>query len=102
MPHNAACGERADVNLGRPSMRGSNLWRASVGIAFLCCELVACGIAHAETIVLASTTSVENSGLLAHILPEFTKATGIKVRVVAVGTGQALDTARRGDADLVL
>ena len=83
-------------------MRGSNLWRASVGIAFLCCELVACGIAHAETIVLASTTSVENSGLLAHILPEFTKATGIEVRVVAVGTGQALDKARRGDADLVL
>jgi tungstate transport system substrate-binding protein len=54
------------------------------------------------TIVLASTTSVENSGLLAAILPEFTKATGVKVRVLALGTGQALDTARRGDADLVL
>jgi tungstate transport system substrate-binding protein len=52
--------------------------------------------------VLASTTSVENSGLLAHILPLFTRESGISVRVVALGTGQALDTARRGDADLVL
>jgi tungstate transport system substrate-binding protein len=55
-----------------------------------------------ETIVLASTTSVENSGLLAHILPVFTKATGITVHVVAQGTGQALATAAHGDADLVL
>jgi tungstate transport system substrate-binding protein len=54
------------------------------------------------SIVLASTTSVENSGLLAHILPEFTEKTGIVVRVVAQGTGQALAAARRGDADLVL
>ena len=56
----------------------------------------------AAVIKLASTTSVDNSGLLAAILPEFTKATGITVRVLALGTGQALDTARRGDADLVL
>jgi tungstate transport system substrate-binding protein len=55
-----------------------------------------------ETITLASTTSVENSGLLARILPEFTKKTGITVRVLAQGTGQALATATRGDADLVL
>ncbi len=55
-----------------------------------------------ETIVLASTTSVENSGLLAHILPEFTKESGIAVRVLAQGTGQALATAAHGDADLVL
>jgi tungstate transport system substrate-binding protein len=53
-------------------------------------------------IVLASTTSVDNSGLLAAVLPGFTRATGIAVRVLALGTGQALDTARRGDADLVL
>ena len=59
-------------------------------------------IAADSSIVLASTTSVENSGLLAHILPQFTAKTGISVRVVAQGTGQALDTARRGDADLVL
>jgi tungstate transport system substrate-binding protein len=55
-----------------------------------------------ETIVLASTTSVENSGLLAHILPQFTKETGIEVHVIAQGTGQALATAAHGDADLVL
>jgi tungstate transport system substrate-binding protein len=54
------------------------------------------------TIILASTTSVDNSGLLAAILPEFTKTTGITVHVLALGTGQALDTARRGDADIVL
>jgi tungstate transport system substrate-binding protein len=53
-------------------------------------------------IVLASTTSVDNSGLLTHILPLFKQASGIDVRVVALGTGQALDVARRGDADLVL
>ena len=55
-----------------------------------------------ETIVLASTTSVENSGLLADILLKFTKETGISVRVLAQGTGQALATAAHGDADLVL
>lgn len=55
-----------------------------------------------ESIVLASTTSVENSGLLAAIMPEFTKTSHITVKVLAQGTGQALDTARRGDADLVL
>jgi len=55
-----------------------------------------------KTIVLASTTSVDNSGLLGAILPVFTGETGIRVRVLALGTGQALDTARRGDADLVL
>src|SRR5689334_10046972 len=55
-----------------------------------------------ETIRLASTTLVDNSGLVAAVLPEFTKATGIDVQVLAQGTGQALDTARRGDADLVL
>src|ERR1700761_2449217 len=58
--------------------------------------------AEAETIVLASTTSVQDSGLLVHILPQFTKETGIEVHVVAQGTGQALATAAHGDADLVL
>ncbi|HEY1933371.1 MAG TPA: substrate-binding domain-containing protein [Acetobacteraceae bacterium] len=56
----------------------------------------------AESIVLASTTSVQDSGLLDHILPLFTKKTGIVVHVVAQGTGQALATAAHGDADLVL
>jgi tungstate transport system substrate-binding protein len=52
-------------------------------------------------IVMASTTSTEQSGLFGHLLPAFKSATGIDVRVVAVGTGQALDTARRGDADVL-
>jgi tungstate transport system substrate-binding protein len=55
-----------------------------------------------QSITLASTTSVEASGLLANILPQFTARTGITVNVVAQGTGKALDTARRGDADLLL
>jgi len=52
-------------------------------------------------IVMASTTSTEQSGLFGQLLPAFKQATGIDVRVVAVGTGQALDTARRGDADVL-
>jgi tungstate transport system substrate-binding protein len=60
------------------------------------------GVAAEKAIVLASTTSVESSGLLAHILPQFTAKTGITVNVVAQGTGKALDTARRGDADILL
>ncbi|MDO9071949.1 MAG: extracellular solute-binding protein [Rubrivivax sp.] len=52
-------------------------------------------------IVMASTTSTEQSGLFTQLLPAFRQATGITVRVVAVGTGQALDIGRRGDADIV-
>ncbi len=55
-----------------------------------------------DFITLASTTSTENSGLFSGILPQFTSATGIQVRVVAVGTGQAFEIARRGDADSLL
>jgi tungstate transport system substrate-binding protein len=55
-----------------------------------------------QSIVLASTTSVEATGLLANILPQFRAKTGIAVNVVSQGTGNALDTARRGDADVVL
>ncbi len=53
-------------------------------------------------IVVASTTSTENSGLFEHLLPIFTKRTGIEVRIIAVGTGQALRMGRRGDADVLL
>ncbi len=55
-----------------------------------------------QSIIVASTTSTEQSGLFEYLLPVFEKATGIKVHVVAVGTGQALDLGRRGDADVVL
>ncbi len=54
-----------------------------------------------RSITVASTTSTEQSGLFDHILPIFTRQTGIGVRVVALGTGQALDVGRRGDADVV-
>jgi tungstate transport system substrate-binding protein len=53
-------------------------------------------------IIVQSTTSTQNSGLFEHILPIFTKKTGIEVRVVAVGTGQALKNAENGDGDVVL
>ena len=53
------------------------------------------------TITVASTTSTEQSGLFSHILPRFTSKTGIGVKIVALGTGQALDVGRRGDADVV-
>src|SRR6201991_1000041 len=58
-------------------------------------------LAQDKSIVVASTTSTQDSGLFGHILPMFKAKTGIDVRVVAQGTGQALDTARRGDADVV-
>ena len=58
-------------------------------------------IAQMRPIVMASTTSTEQSGLFTHLLPEFKKATGIDVKVVAVGTGQAIDMGRRGDADIL-
>jgi tungstate transport system substrate-binding protein len=54
-----------------------------------------------RAITVASTTSTEQSGLFKHILPKFTGSTGIEVRIVALGTGQALDIGRRGDADVV-
>ncbi|NBS42343.1 MAG: tungsten ABC transporter substrate-binding protein [Acetobacteraceae bacterium] len=58
-------------------------------------------LAQERNITMASTTSTEQSGLFGHILPIFMRETGIAVRVVALGTGQALDVGRRGDADVV-
>ncbi|HEX7887986.1 MAG TPA: extracellular solute-binding protein [Ramlibacter sp.] len=73
--------------------------RALVAAAF---AFAAAGSAWAQaSITMASTTSTEQSGLFGHLLPEFAKATGITVKVVAVGTGQAIDMARRGDADVL-
>ena len=74
---------------------------APVHKALAAMVLVACGAASAQSITMASTTSTEQSGLFSHLLPEFKKASGIDVKVVALGTGQALDTGRRGDADVV-
>jgi len=74
--------------------RGVLLWTALAMLAMP-------ALAQEKFIVMASTTSTEQSGLFGHLLPLFKQATGIDVRVVAVGTGQALDAARRGDADVV-
>ena len=73
---------------------------ACIGLAGLL-SLAAPASAQERFIVMASTTSTEQSGLFPHLLPAFKAATGIDVRVVAVGTGQALDMGRRGDADLL-
>jgi tungstate transport system substrate-binding protein len=86
---------------------------AALFAAMLCVVVVGCATAAtaagtgqaappARHITVASTTSTENSGLFAHILPIFESRTGIAVHVVALGTGQALDVGRRGDADIVL
>ena len=68
--------------------------------AAVAAALWAPALAQEKSIVVASTTSTEDSGLFGHILPIFRQATGIDVKVIAQGTGQALDTARRGDADV--
>ena len=80
--------------VGMKSLKRCVAWLALVGVL---------GLAQAQekSIVMASTTSTEQSGLFAHLLPAFTKATGFEVRVVALGTGQALDMGRRGDADVL-
>ena len=77
------------------------LWRRAVMPAVLAMAALAAPAAGAETIVMASTTSTEQSGLFSHLLPAFKQASGIDIKVVAQGTGQALDMARRGDADVL-
>jgi tungstate transport system substrate-binding protein len=73
-----------------------------VRVAYLLLALACAPSALAQRfITMASTTSTEQSGLFGHLLPMFEQKTGIEVRVVALGTGQALDLARRGDADVV-
>ena len=69
-----------------------------VAALFACCSAA---LAQDHSIIVASTTSTEQSGLFGYLLPRFTGETGIAVKVVAVGTGQALDMGRRGDADVV-
>ena len=76
-----------------------NRWRCIAALLLACSASAVC--AQERFIVMASTTSTEQSGLFAHLLPAFKAASGIDVRVVALGTGQALDMARRGDADVV-
>jgi tungstate transport system substrate-binding protein len=73
-----------------------------IGLALLAMACLAQAHAqHAASVTVASTTSTEQSGLFGYLLPRFTEATKISVKVVAVGTGQALDIGRRGDADVL-
>ena len=75
--------------------------RLSTVIAILGCLVASLAQAQERSIIVASTTSTEQSGLFGFLLPRFSARTGIRVDVVAVGTGQALDIGRRGDADVV-
>jgi len=78
-------------------MQTRRLFLAAALAAALCAPAAA---QEDKTIVVASTTSTQDSGLFGYLLPIFKQATGITVKVIAQGTGQALDTARRGDADV--
>ncbi len=73
----------------------------AVALSLLAAAFATPTSAQDKSIVVASTTSTQDSGLFGHILPLFKAKTGIDVKVIAQGTGQALDTARRGDADVV-
>ena len=92
----------ADLSLRQGSRRCFVRAVAGQGLALVASTALRPVFAQDRFIVLASTTSTEQSGLFKHLLPVFKAATGIDVRVVAVGTGQALDMARRGDADVLL
>jgi len=83
-----------------------NLFKTFRPLALTACAqaaiiFIATASAQAQSIVVASTTSTEQSGLFSLLLPEFKKASGLDVKVVALGTGQALDMGRRGDADVL-
>ncbi|MEJ2518209.1 MAG: substrate-binding domain-containing protein, partial [Methyloceanibacter sp.] len=78
-------------------------WILGLGSALLFASLTCPSFAAEDDfIIVQSTTSTQNSGLFDHILPKFREKTGIDVRVVAVGTGQALKNGRNGDGDVVL
>jgi len=89
------------ADTGRQTMMAQA--RLAFSIATMMLAVCTTGARAAENfIVLQSTTSTQNSGLFDAILPEFTKSSGIEVRVVAVGTGQAIKNARNGDGDVLL
>ena len=90
-------------SIGPPGIaRMTTRLAALLTAACLCAAVTPAPVHAAEFIVVQSTTSTRNSGLLDHLLPEFTAGSGIEVRVIAVGTGQAIRNARNGDADVLL
>jgi tungstate transport system substrate-binding protein len=88
------------LNLEHGNMISKRAFFTLAGLDFLVATL-ASAAAQERSITVASTTSTEQSGVFGHLLPRFTAKTGIAVKVVALGTGQALDVGRRGDADVV-
>jgi len=84
-----------------PAFAGTSGSRRALLAIALAAALSSPALAQDKSIVVASTTSTQDSGLFGHILPLFKQKTGIEVKVIAQGTGQALDTGRRGDADVV-
>jgi tungstate transport system substrate-binding protein len=88
------------VLLSRPFTAKTKYFIAQAATLFIVTGMGS-GAVHAQTIVMASTTSTEQSGLFSYLMPEFKRATGIDVKVVALGTGQAIDMGRRGDADVL-
>jgi tungstate transport system substrate-binding protein len=98
--------EDGSLHSGSPNDRGSAIrrWLGVFGLLAAILGFCPTGLQAAtpdQSIIVASTTSTEQSGLFDFLLPKFTTRTGIAVKVVAVGTGQALDIGRRGDADVV-
>src|SRR5215471_12368809 len=91
----------AASSITEPGERMGMLTRRFLIVLGATLALGASALAQEKSIVVASTTSTEDSGLFGHILPLFKSKTGIGVKVVAQGTGQALDTRRRGDADVL-
>jgi tungstate transport system substrate-binding protein len=89
------------------TVKSFNLFQARTGVKWVQLTAIALAClgaslaAQAQSIVVASTTSTEQSGLFSVLLPEFRKASGVDVKVVALGTGQAIDMGRRGDADVL-
>ena len=84
------------------SLRARRGWLVALGFVLgMALGAAAPSWAQDKSITMASTTSTDQSGLFAHLLPAFKQASAVDVRVVALGTGQALDMARRGDADIV-
>jgi tungstate transport system substrate-binding protein len=77
------------------------MFRGLLALAFAALATLPASAQGQKSITVASTTSTEQSGLFGHLVPRFTQKTGITVKVVALGTGQALDIGRRGDADVV-
>jgi tungstate transport system substrate-binding protein len=92
--------ELRDASVWERFMLVVHVFIAKVAMLFIAISLLG-QITYAQALVMASTTSTEQSGLFSYLLPAFKRATGIDIKVVALGTGQAIDMGRRGDADVL-